>query len=67
MVSNSILLYSLAILGRECASEFVKKVLVSSSLISSAKNVSELNPNSIAGIFSYFSLKILFKEDVQFQ
>ena len=49
------MLYSLAILGRECASEFVTNVLFSNSDISSAKNVSELRPNSTANILSYFS------------
>ena len=31
-----------------------------------AKNASELNPSSIAGILSYFSLNIFLKESVQF-
>ena len=60
------LLYSLAILGKEWASEFVKNVLVSSSDIWSAKNVSELKPNSIAKILSNFSLNILLNLLVQF-
>ena len=64
--STKILLYSLAIFGNECASEFVKNVLFSNSEISSAKKVSELNPSSIAGILLYFSLKILSNRLVQF-
>ena len=59
-------MYSLAILGKECASEFVTNVLFSSSDISSAKNVSELNPNSTAKILSYFSLKTSWSLSTQF-
>ena len=66
MSSTCILLYSLAILGSECASEFVTNVLSSNSDISSAKNVSELKPNSTANILSYFSLKMSFNLSVQF-
>ena len=47
MSSTSILLYSLAILGSECASELVKNVLFSSSDIWSARFVSELKPSSM--------------------
>ena len=54
------------LLGSECASEFVKNVLFSSSDISSAKKVSELKPNSTANILSYFSLNISFSLSVQF-
>ena len=60
------MLYSLAILGSECASELVTKVRVSSSDISSAKYVSELNPSSMANILSNFSLNILLNLSVQF-
>ena len=42
------------------------KFLLESSEIWSAKYVSELNPNSIANILSYFSLKILSILFVQF-
>ncbi|MBA7589814.1 hypothetical protein ES708_31906 [subsurface metagenome] len=49
--SNSIILYSLPILGRECASELVKKVYLANSFKQSAISVSALKPNSIAGIF----------------
>ena len=65
MSSIWILLYSLAIFGSECASEFVKNDFDSSSLILSAKNVSELKPSSIAGISLYFSLNILSNLVVQ--
>ena len=60
------MLYSLAILGKECASELVKNALVSSSEISSAKNVSELSPNSTANILSNFSLNTYSNLSVQF-
>lgn len=64
--STNILLYSLAILGRECASEFVKNVFPSSSDMLSARFVSELSPNSIASTLLYFSLKIFSSLSVQF-
>ena len=60
------LLYSLAILGKEWASEFVINLFSASSDISSAIYVSALNPNSIANILSYFSLNILDSLSVQF-
>ena len=49
------MLYSLAIFGSECASEFVKNVFSSNSDIWSARNVSALSPNSIAGISIFHS------------
>ena len=60
------MLYSLAILGNECASELVKNDLVSNSEISSAKNVSELRPNSTANILSNLSLNTFSSLSVQF-
>ena len=64
------LLYSLAILGSECASEFVMKFFVDNSEISSAIDVSELSPNSIANILNidkeYVSVKATTWEKMGF-